>query len=80
MARGWESKAIEQQQDEARAAVKSGRTPLTPEQIAAQQKRQTLELSRKQIVQQLDAATNSRHRQMLEAALKELDAQLGAVK
>lgn len=78
MARGWESKAVEQQQDEARSAERSRREPLTREQIAAQHKRQTLELSRKQIVQQLEAASNPRHRQMLETALAELDRQLGA--
>jgi delta 1-pyrroline-5-carboxylate dehydrogenase len=76
MARGWESKSVEQQQDEA-ASKKEHREVLTPEQIAERQRRQGLELSRQRILQQLQAACNPRHRQMLEAALAELEAQLG---
>ena len=76
MARGWESKSIEQQQEEATAQTSSHRTPLTPEQIATAQKREGLELSRKRITHQLKQATNPRHRQMLEAALHDLEAQV----
>jgi hypothetical protein len=79
MARGWESKSVEQQQEEATANVARG-PRLTPEQVAEKQKRRTLELSRTQIAQQLEAASNPKYRQMLEAALKELDAQLGQEK
>ncbi|HEY4052669.1 MAG TPA: hypothetical protein VGL74_02940 [Terriglobales bacterium] len=75
MARGWESKSVEQQQEEASSNVVKG-PRLTPEQIAEQQRRGGLELSRNRIAQQLEAATNPRHRQMLEAALKELEKQL----
>lgn len=76
MARGWESKSVEQQQDEARSQTSPHKQPLTPEQISVTQKRQGLELSRKRILQQLETASNPRHRQMLEAALKDLDRQL----
>ena len=76
MARGWESKSVEQQQDEAKLQTSSHRQPLTPEQISAVQKRQGLELSRKRILQQLETASNPRHRQVLEAALKDLDTEL----
>ena len=76
MARGWESKAIEQQQEEASSKNSERRTALTAEQIAQQQKRQGLELSRQRILQQVQAACNPRHRQMLETALAELDEQL----
>jgi hypothetical protein len=75
MARGWESKSVEQQQEEA-ASEKSGRVQLTSEQIAEAGRRRGLELSRNRILQQLEAATNPRHRQMLEAALAELNRQL----
>ena len=75
MARGWESKSVEQQQEEASSNAAKG-PRLTPKEIAEQQQRRGLELSRNRIAQQLEAATNPRHRQMLEAALKELDAQL----
>lgn len=75
MARGWESKAVEQQQEEA-AANKTSRAPKSAEQIAAEQRRQSVELSRQRILQQLQVACNPRHREMLERALADLDAQL----
>jgi len=75
MARGWESKSVEQQQEEATSSPRQGKL-LTPEQILEQHKRRGLELSRQRIVQQLEVASNPQHRSMLEAALAELDAQL----
>jgi hypothetical protein len=75
MARGWESKSVEQQQDEAASKQEHGEA-LTPEQIVERQRRQGLELSRQRILQQLQVACNPRHREMLEAALAELDHQL----
>jgi hypothetical protein len=75
MARGWESKSVEQQQEEAASRKEHGEV-LTPEQIAERQRRQGLELSRHRILQQLQVACNPRHRGMLEAALAELDKQL----
>jgi hypothetical protein len=75
MARGWESKSVEQQQEEA-SSVKTRGAPLTPEQAAREKRRQGLLLSRQRVLQQLEAASNPRHRQMLESALADLDAQL----
>jgi hypothetical protein len=72
MARGWESKSVEQQQDEAASKQEHGEA-LTPEQIVERQRRQGLELSRQRILQQLQVACNPRHREMLEAALAELE-------
>lgn len=76
MARGWESKSVEQQQDEAASKKEHGEL-LTPEQIRERQRREGLELSRHRILQQLQVACNPRHRQMLEAALAELEKKLG---
>ena len=75
MARGWESKSVEQQQEEA-AATKTPGAPLNAEQIAHQKRRQGVLLSRQRVLQQLKTALNPRHRQMLQAALADLDAQL----
>jgi hypothetical protein len=75
MARGWESKAIEQQQDEA-AADKTNRKPRSAEQVIEDKRRQGIELSRQRILQQLQVACNPRHREMLEKALEDLDARL----
>jgi hypothetical protein len=76
MARGWESKSVEQQQEEAMLSTQQRGKHLTAEQIAENQKRKGLELSRKRILQQLELASNPQHRSMLEAALAELDSQL----
>lgn len=76
MARGWESKSVEQQQEEAKEARSKKGKRLSPEEIAAENRRKGLQMSRQRIVQQLEAASNPQHRKMLEAALAELDAQL----
>ena len=76
MARGWESKAIEDQQAEAAATPHPTKLRLAPEQVAKQKQQEGLLLSRKRVLQQLQAAQNPIHRNMLEAALGELDAQL----
>jgi len=78
MARGWESKSVEQQQESAAFDEGPAKPRLTPAQIATEQRRQTLQLSRRRILQQLEVAPNPRHRQMLEAALADLDEQIKA--
>ncbi|PYV74990.1 MAG: hypothetical protein DMG97_07380 [Acidobacteria bacterium] len=40
MARGWESKSVEQQQEEATSRKENRKLPLTTEQIAEEQRRQ----------------------------------------
>ena len=76
MARGWESKAVEDQQAAAAATSDPTKVRLAPEQVARQRQRQGLLLSRQRVLQQLETAQNPIHRKMLEAALGELDAQL----
>ena len=75
MARGWESKSVEQQQEEA-AAESVHRKPLTREQIQTENRRKGLELSRQHMLQQIQAASNPKHREMLVRALADLDNQL----
>ncbi len=75
MARGWESKSVEEQQSAANTEVES-KQRLTPQQAAQQQEREAIALSRRRVLQQLKEVPNPRHRQMLEAALSELDARL----
>jgi hypothetical protein len=75
VARGWESKSVEEQQAEAATPPPAG-PPLTPAQIASQRQRQGLLLSRQHVLQQLDAAQNPRHREILQSALTDLDMQL----
>jgi hypothetical protein len=76
MARGWESKSVEEQQAEAASNSPKPRSTLTPEQRVHQSRVQGLTLSRQRVLQQLEAAQNERHREMLKAALAELDSQL----
>ena len=76
MARGWESKAVEEQQAEARSKPDPAKVRLEPEQVAKQKQRQGLLLSRQHVLQQLQAAQNPFHRKMLEGALGDLEAQL----
>jgi len=76
MAKGWESKSVEEQQAEANTAPQPLRPRLTPEQIAKQQVRNGVALSRQRILQQLQSACNPNHRNMLEKALADLDERL----
>ena len=80
MARGWESKSVEDQIGTAEAANES-RAPrhLSDEERAREVRRQSLLLSRAQVVSRLKVATNARYRAQLERALNDLDAQLGVV-
>ena len=80
MARGWESKSVEQQQEEMSAQRKTARAPLSPAEQQRNRKRESLLLSRRRLAQQLQAAGNPRYRQMLEQAIAELDSQLSSLK
>jgi hypothetical protein len=75
MARGWESKSVEDQQAAA-SAPQELKQQLTPEQIAIRQQKEALLLSRSHVLEQIQKAQNHRHRQMLQDALTALDAQL----
>jgi hypothetical protein len=79
MARGWESKSVESQQADA-AEAKAPHKRLTPEEVERLHQREGLVLSRKRISDQLETAKNLRHKQMLEAALADLDAKIAALK
>ena len=79
MARGWESKSIEQQQDAMAERHKPARPALSPEERDRDRKRQCLLLSRRHLSQQLERATSPRHRQMLADAITELDRQLSSL-
>src|SRR3954465_8347655 len=76
MARGWESKSVEAQMEE--AAVSSSTKPrLTPQQIEAKQKRETLMLTKKKLAADLERRTTPRHQKMLKKAIEEVEKQLG---
>lgn len=76
MARGWESKSVEEQQAQAAAGQSRPARPLSPDQIAHRREREGLLLSRTRVLQQLQAAHNPSHRKMLQDALAELESRL----
>ena len=75
MARGWESKSIESQQDDAERRKAPGPALSASEQAKSRQ-RATLELTRARLADDLRLATAIPHRRMLEHALAEISAQL----
>ena len=79
MARGWESKSVEAQQDSAAAAVRSPGPALTAAEADRRTKRDTLMLARLRVLGDLQTACAAAHRAMLEQAIVDLDAQLAAL-
>ena len=78
MARGWESKAVESQQDA--AAERTRNAPaVSPEEARRQSQRATLRLARTRAMADLDAASAPPHRAMLQGAIEDLDRRLAAL-
>jgi hypothetical protein len=78
MARGWESKSIEAQQDAAEAPRTRG-PAVTPEEAARRSERATLSLARTRALSDLQKACVPAHRAMLEQAVADLDRRLAAL-
>ncbi len=77
MSRGWESKSVESQmEDAATRRATAHRTPLTPEQLRLRTERESLELSRTRVLKDLETTTHPRRREQLQAALRHLDVKL----
>jgi hypothetical protein len=80
MARGWESKSVEDQVAAAEAAKEARAKPhLSAEERDVLERKRSLLLSRAQVRARLAAATNENYRKQLERALKHLDEQLQAL-
>jgi hypothetical protein len=77
MARGWESKSVEDQMGEAQAEREARAKPHVPRHEREKTgHRKSLMLSRSQILSRLKVADNARYRAQLELALEHLEAQL----
>lgn len=77
MARGWESKSVEDQMGAAQAEREArAKLQVSPEERQQSERRQSLLLSRSQILSRLKVAQNARYRAQLELALEHLEAQL----
>jgi hypothetical protein len=83
VARGFESKSVADQQDEAfgrhRPAAREDDPAAKAVDPALTAKRRKLELARAAVLQQLEAAHAEAHREMLRRALADLDQQLATL-
>ena len=80
MARGWESKSVEDQiQEREAAAANVSRPRPTPEELQLQAKREGLQMARTRTLSSLQSACDTRYRAHLERVLADLDAQLLAL-
>ena len=78
MARGWESKSVEQQQADMTNPAESARPRLSFAQQKHNRQREGLQLARKRLLDQLQTTIHPQRRQMLEQALAEIDRQLSS--
>ena len=77
MARGWESKAVEDQiQDSESRAPRGPKTKLTPEQVEASRQREVLILAITSVQRHLQSVSDLQYREQLERALESLETRL----
>ena len=76
MARGWESKSVEEQQSEANQRPERSNANKSPEQIRRDTHRRSLELQRAHVEAQLKTSENPRFVELMQRELEHLDAEL----
>jgi hypothetical protein len=76
MARGWESKSVEDQIASAVERKASPKPVLSAEALERQSRKDGLLLSRARIVRDIENAKDDRHRAVLQRALDYIDAQI----
>jgi hypothetical protein len=76
VARGWESKSVEAQQDEARDKSAKPRRTMSADEAARSREIESLRLSRQRVLQQMEASQNPTYRKLLENALADLEKKL----
>jgi hypothetical protein len=76
VARGWESKSVEAQQDEASAGTSPQKPRLTRQEAARLRQKENLRLSLQSIAQQIERSRNARHRALLEKARDDLQGKM----
>lgn len=83
MARGWESKSVEEQQQEAERRTGERAAPRADDSPAARarhERLETLRLSRARTLEQLERSTNRAHREMLQRTLRSLEVEIETVR
>jgi hypothetical protein len=77
MARGWESKSVEDQVQQSQSKTGRGKKgQSSPAEIDANRRREVLLLSRKRVERELESSQNPRYKEQLNRALADLDNQL----
>jgi hypothetical protein len=76
VARGWESKSVEEQQAVAGETPKKSQPRLSAKEAAMMREKENLRLARQRVLQQMEASTNPLHRKVFQDALVDLDAKL----
>jgi hypothetical protein len=76
MARGWESKNIEDQQEQAKMSTTGTKMQIDPQEQERNRKKRGLELALSKINSDLNNCRDDRHKQMLESAKADIDRQL----
>ncbi len=77
MARGWESKAVESQIEAAETRnARAKAAQATAQQVILERERESIELSRTRVLQDLASATNPKYRDLLQRSLQYLDDKL----
>jgi hypothetical protein len=76
MARGWESKSVEEQIRSARERSGEHHPRLNAEELDIERKRDSVRLQRTRVLNQIETCTDERYRKTLETGLAFLDGQL----
>jgi len=80
MARGWESKSVEDQVEEAqRSQVETDWQFRTPEERERRLKVETMTLERSRLAEQLERARSETHRRMIQQSLNAIEAEIAAL-
>jgi hypothetical protein len=80
MAKGWESKSVEDQMEEAqRSQGESNWRIRTPEERERQRRVETLNLERSRLAQQLERARSETHRRMIQQSLNAIEEEIAAL-
>jgi hypothetical protein len=75
MARGWESKSVEAQQQDAESRRKPA-LPVSPDELQRRRRLDHLNMNRTRILSEIQHACNPRFRAQLDAELRFLDAEI----
>ena len=79
MARGWESKSVQEQIESANERRGQGRVKMTPEQMEVERKRDSLQLHRTRVLRDIEACQDPRYKKTLESGLAFLDQQIASL-